>query len=209
MATPWPRNSGALPRLITPPMMPSALQAWGMTGKGQARALQNAGRTWSEIYPTLDLANANVRALMAAINSALRNGTVWTIQIPYWQKRTGVGGGTPVVNGAGQTGASLAVRGGPLSTAQWLRAGDLFSLAGGSVVYDVTADAATDGAGHATLAINPPIFTALADGAALTIDPTVLTFNAIMTSIDGNLPNIDVSSQIAAGMTLFFRELPQ
>lgn len=180
-----------------------------MTGKGQTRAQQNVGRTWSEIYPTLDLSNANVRGLMAAINSALRNGTVWSIQIPYWQKRAGVGGGTPVINGAGQTGASLFVRGCPLNTPNYLRAGDIFTLAGGSVVYDVTADITTDAGGGVHIPINPPIFTALGDGVALTIDPTVITFNAIMTSIDGNLPNVDVSSQIAAGLTLYFREQPQ
>lgn len=209
MSTVWPRNAGALPRLITPPLMPSAQQSWGLSGKGQTRALQNAGRTWSEIYPVLNLANPNVRALLAAINVGLRNGTVWSIQIPYWQARAGAGGGSPVVNGAGQTGAALNVRGGPTGVAQWLRAGDLVTLAGGSVVYDVTADATTDGSGLTTLSLNPPIFTALPDGAVLTIDPTVITFNAILTSVDGNLPNVDTTSYIDAGLTLYWRELVQ
>jgi hypothetical protein len=56
------------------------------------------GRVWQETYPLLDLSNPNVRALAQAINQALREGTVWNVQHPYWHSRKGVGGGSPLVN---------------------------------------------------------------------------------------------------------------
>ena len=93
----WPRNPGALPRLATPAQFPSGLRVWSESGKGQARAVQNMGRGWQEIYPLLDGNRQSVRQLMAAINQALREGTIFTIQHPYWHSRFGVGGGSPKI----------------------------------------------------------------------------------------------------------------
>ena len=79
----------------------------------------------------------------------------------------GVGGGTPVVDGAGQAGASLAVAGGPLSTSGWLQTGDIFGVNGQA--YMLTAPANTDGTGDATLAIAPPLRSSPANGATVTL----------------------------------------
>ncbi len=65
----------------------------------------------------------------------------------------GVGGGTPRVNGALQTGSSLIIDGCPLSTTGWLKAGDEFSVE--SRLRILTADVNTDGAGNATLNFRP------------------------------------------------------
>lgn len=93
----FPRATGAKPRLATVPRFPSALSSWGESGKGQFRSVQNMGRTWDEIYPLLDASNANVRALLEAINRSMREGVLWDVQHPYWHARKGVGGGSPVV----------------------------------------------------------------------------------------------------------------
>jgi hypothetical protein len=71
--------------------------------------------------------------------------------------------GTVLVNGASQTGTSLAVDG--LSAAP--QAGDVFKIAGVDLVYTVTADA-TVSSGGATLAINPALASSPADDAAIT-----------------------------------------
>ena len=99
-------------------------------------------------------------------------------------------GGTPLTNGAGQTGASLITDGWTASTKVLLK-GDIFTLPGVYRVnpqsrqstgalqqFVVTADATSDGSGDLTLAISPSIVTtgarqnvdaAPADGAALTV----------------------------------------
>lgn len=79
---------------------------------------------------------------------------------------------TVLVNGAGQTGNSLVVDGGPASTAGLVLVGDVVSIGGRGFV--VMADAATNGSGQATLSLEPRITTAPADNAEVRIrDPRV------------------------------------
>lgn len=80
-------------------MFPGGLQNWSQGGKGQGRGLQNMGRTWEETYPLLDTAIPAVRALLEAINRSRRSGLIiWDVQHPYWHRRMGVGGGTPLAH---------------------------------------------------------------------------------------------------------------
>lgn len=71
--------------------------------------------------------------------------------------------GTPLVNGASQTGTSLDIDG--LTSAP--QAGDVFKIAGVDLVYTVTTDA-TVTSGAATLAINPALDSSPADNAVIT-----------------------------------------
>jgi len=77
--------------------------------------------------------------------------------------------GTPVVDGAGQSGTTLATRGWTASQAGVLLRGDLFTIAGDAKVYMVSADADSDAAGKASLSIRPRLLTSPVDGAALTV----------------------------------------
>ena len=101
----------------------------------------------------------------------------------------GTQGGTPLVNGAGQTGASLVVDG--FTAGATITAGTVFTIAGVNKVHPeakkdygipqqfvVTADATADGTGAVTLSISPSITTtgaeqnvsaAPADNAALSL----------------------------------------
>jgi hypothetical protein len=85
-------------------------------------------------------------------------------------------GGTPLVNGASQTGASLVTDGWTASAAARLNKGDIFTIAGVYMVnpmskavqtspqqFVVTADVSSDGSGNATIPISPAI---VATGAA-------------------------------------------
>ena len=71
--------------------------------------------------------------------------------------------GTPLVNGAGQSGGTLAIDG--LDSAPQL--GDAFKIAGVDLIYTVTADA-TVSSGGATININPNLASSPADDAAIT-----------------------------------------
>lgn len=102
----------------------------------------------------------------------------------------GAHGGTPLVNGASQTGATLVTDGWTASTAV-LKAGDVFTIAGVNRVHKetrqdtgelqkfvVTADGSSDGTGNLTISISPSITTSgafqtvtasPADNAAITV----------------------------------------
>jgi len=87
---------------------------------------------------------------------------------PDWKENRGIGGGTPLVNGAGQTGTSLTIDGAPANINDWLMAGDYFSVDGR--LKRLTAPVNTNGSGEATLVFEPFIMTAPADNAAIIIN---------------------------------------
>ncbi len=79
--------------------------------------------------------------------------------------------GTPVVNGATQTGDTLDIDGCPVSATNYLKAGDYIQLGTGSSsrLYKVLADVDTDGSGQATIDIWPSVITAPSDGATVIV----------------------------------------
>lgn len=117
-------------------------------------------------------------------------GAKWSMDQNVGTHTTGQQGGTPLVNGATQTGASLVTDGWTAAAANRLKKGDTFTVAGVYSVnpvtklstgrlqtFTVTADVASDGSGNATIAIFPSITTSgstqtvsgsPADNAALT-----------------------------------------
>jgi len=136
-----------------------------------SQVIRHQGQRWeADIYmPPMDRASAEV---MAAFLLQLdgRMGT-FTLTPPEGASPQGVGGGTPVVNGASQTGAELVVDGLPISTTAWLKAGDYFSLGSGSTahLHKVLADVDSDGSGNATLDIWPKLRASPANNATITI----------------------------------------
>lgn len=118
-------------------------------------------------------------------------GAKWSMDQNVATRTVGTQGGTPLVNGASQTGASLVTDGWSNSITNVLRAGDIFTVAGVFAVnpvtkistgrlqsFLVTASVNSDGSGNATLAISPGIVTSgttqtvsnsPADNAAITV----------------------------------------
>lgn len=96
------------------------------------------------------------------------DGTSNRAVIPdFAYQRVGPGGGSPVVNGAGQTGLSLITSGWPNSTTV-LVAGDRIGIS--SQMIPLRTDATTNGSGQVTLALAHPIRVAPTNGAAIEID---------------------------------------
>ena len=83
-------------------------------------------------------------------------------------------GGTPLVNGASQTGDTLNIDGCTASQTPWIKAGDYIQLgsASSASLHKVLADANSDGSGEVVLDIWPNINVAQADNA------TIVTSNA-------------------------------
>jgi hypothetical protein len=86
---------------------------------------------------------------------------------PDWKVNRGAMGGTPLVNGAGQTGTSLIIDGCTPNVTGWLKAGDYYSV--GGELKRLTGDVDTNGSGQATLVGEPYLRTSPADNAAVTI----------------------------------------
>lgn len=101
--------------------------------------------------------------------------------------------GTPVVNGADQTGNTLVVDGLPLSTTGYLLAGDYIQLGSGSTatLHKVLTQVDSDGTGEATLDIWPNIVTAPADNATVTVSNAKGRFRLKETTQSWQINNIN------------------
>ena len=79
--------------------------------------------------------------------------------------------GTPLVNGASQTGDELVIDGIPTSGDDYLKAGDYIQLGSAATarLYKVLQDVAIDGSGGATLNIWPALRSSPADDATVTV----------------------------------------
>ena len=97
-------------------------------------------------------------------------GFKWSMDQNVNSQTVGPLGGTPVVNGAGQTGSSLVTNGWTAAAGVRLNVGDIFTIAGVYGVnpknffstgklqqFVVTAQASSDGSGNSTIQIAPPI----------------------------------------------------
>lgn len=106
-------------------------------------------------------------AFLLSLNG--REGT-FLMGDPLRTSPRGAGTGTPLVNGAGQTGQSLVTDGWTPSTLV-LRAGDYIQLGSGSTatLHAVLADVTANGSGQATLDIWPRLRTSPSDNAPITL----------------------------------------
>lgn len=195
-----------LPRSVSLPAFPGALRSRGETGKIQKRAFTNMGRQWSETFPPLRTSDAATLGFLAVINDYWRSGTIFDIAHRMFLAPKGVGTGTPLVNGASQTGASLVTDGWTVSQTGILLAGDILVWAGSTVVRDVTADVNSNGSGQATIPVSPPIFAggSPADNAALTVSGVL--FRA--TLLDPPIIPEAGPDQFLEGLVLTFVEVP-
>lgn len=138
---------------------------------GAQQVQKHQGQWWEFEGKLVPLARASAEAWIAFLMSL--NGMQGTFLLgdPLATSPRGVGTGTPLVNGASQTGNSLITDGWTASQTGILKAGDYFQLGTGSSskLYKVLNDANSDGSGNATFDIWPSINTAVADNTALTV----------------------------------------
>lgn len=97
---------------------------------------------------------------------------------PLKSTTRGVGTGTPLVNGASQTGKALITDGWTVSTTGILKAGDYFQIGTGTTtrLYRNLQDVNSDGSGNATFDIFPRLRESPADNAAITVASCKGTF---------------------------------
>lgn len=153
---------------------------------------RHQGQAWMLDVEYAPLARADAEALVAALCSL--NGREGTFLFGDSANKAprGTATGTPVVNGAGQTGEDISTRGWSASVAGILKAGDWIQFGSGSTarLHKVLADTNSNGSGVATLTLWPRVNSAKADGASI-----VTTFpkgNFVLTT-DGMDWSVDVA----------------
>ncbi|MCC3606983.1 MAG: hypothetical protein JGK24_28110 [Microcoleus sp. PH2017_29_MFU_D_A] len=152
-----PNPNGMSWRLI----MPSQTNISDWTGRRQTIA---SGRGWWECQLSLPpiVGTANVNAWRSFI--AKSRGRANDFQIPVDATAQSAATATPLVNGAGQTGRTLATDGWPLSSTV-LVAGQFVTI--NNQLLQLTENVTSNGSGVATLTFEPPIRTSPADNAAI------------------------------------------
>ena len=142
---------------------------------GQQQVYAHAGQFLiCEIsFPSMKRADA--APIIAALQSLQGARGTFYFGDPAWTSPQGIGTGTPLINGASQTGQDLITDGWTISQTGIMQAGDWVQVGTGSArqLCTVLADANSDGSGNATLSLFPRIRTTFATNAALTVtNPT-------------------------------------
>lgn len=121
------------------------------------------------------------RLLSSFLLEAGEEGARFYLPNPIYA-RQGSAAGTPVVDGAGQTGKVLNIRGLTLSAAGIYLIGDMLQLATGQLVQTTKADVNADGAGKAAVNIQPALRSSPADGSAIISDAPTAKFRILVPS---------------------------
>lgn len=137
--------------------------------------VQDWGGRWWEYQLDLKVTQGRDARELAAFLAAL-GGSAGTFLLDDQTLDQASTPGTPLVNGASQTGTALVTDGWPVSQTVML-AGDFFSLGSDDTTrfYQLTADVVSNGSGAATLAFVPALRTSPADNDPLeVVAPKVL-----------------------------------
>jgi len=166
------------------------------TFAGQAFAY--AGQMWTADVTLKPMKRADAEQWNAWLLSLRGQLGTFLMGDPMGATARGVATGTPLVNGASQTGGSLVIDGATSSTTGWLKAGDYIQLGSGSSsrLHKVLADANSDGGGNVTLDIWPHIRVAPADNAAVTVSDAKGLFR-----LSSNDQGFSINESAIYGMT--------
>ena len=140
---------------------------------GQAQA--SSGQMWQADVSLPPMKRADAEQWIAWLVSLRGQYGTFNMGDPVGCALLGAGGGTPIVNGASQTGEALIIDGCTASVTGWLKAGDYVQLgaAGTATLHKVLADVNTNASGQTTLSLWPYIRSAPADNATVVISNTV------------------------------------
>lgn len=165
-------------------LIPSELE-WGLQSNvqtfssplsGSVQTLRLPGERWVFTFTYAALIDSQTARLSAFMSAARGGAERFKVSNPMRLRPTGAGGGTPIVSGAGQTGAALNTSGWPNSTLV-LKVGDFFEVNGELKV--VTADVTSSGTGTATIAFEPPLRAAPADATSIITTNPAATFRLV------------------------------
>ena len=169
-----------------------AVQQTGMTMSPftyKQQVVVHPGQRWEAEITLPAMQRANAEAWVGWLLSLRGRSGTFLLGDPLATSPLGNGGGTPVVKGASQTGATLLIDGCTASQSSYLAAGDYIQIgaAASSQLYKVTQTAASDGSGNATLEIWPELRSSPTDNAAITVDSPKGLFRLSTNEVDWSI----------------------
>jgi len=141
-----------------------------------AQTIDRGGQKWKMTLTFTNLQTDDRAELMGIITGARGRANRLRVIVHDNPKR-GLYGGTPLVDGASQTGSTINVKGCSNSITNWIRRGDYFSILVGTEheLKMCTADASSSGSGTITaLAFEPRLRASPANSAAIFVEDGVL-----------------------------------
>ena len=153
----------------------STLISKSMSGKKLTRQIQDQRFGFTARIITAKRSDV-YGELMAFIMKQRSSKEDFTITPPELKNARGNVSGTVLVNGVHAVGDTTIAIDGMTGT---LKAGDFVKFASHNKVYMVVADATADGSNEATITIEPPLITALADDSVVTYDNVPFTVHLI------------------------------
>lgn len=168
----WPVLTRAAPRLVRWGLVSNTM-SFSSPLSGAMQTVEMPGARWRCSFVMENLSDADA-ALLQALLVQLR-GQANRLLLHNFARPTprGTATGTPLVNGASQTGVSLITDGWTAGITA-LRTGDFFGVNG--ELKMATADAVADGSGNATISFEPPLRSSPADNAAITTNKPLAIF---------------------------------
>lgn len=144
-----------------------------LSGQTQTLALPGSA-AWgvSMEWAALDRArSAELEAFIARLRGQANRLVLWNLGRPALR---GAGGGTPVVNGAGQTGSTINISGLPNNLTGWALPGDMVGV--GGELKMVTASVNSNGSGQAAMSVEPPLRASPSNGSAIVVSQPTTRF---------------------------------
>jgi hypothetical protein len=165
------------------------------------QVIEHSGQRWEAEITMPPMVRADAEAWVAFLVSLRGVKGTFLLGDPVGVSARGsasVTPGTPVVNGAGQTGDALTIDGCPNSVTGYLKAGDYIQLGGGSTstLHKVLADVNTNASGQANLDLWPSIRNAPADNATVVVSSARGLFR-----LSSNQTNWSISEASIYGVT--------
>ena len=133
--------------------------------------IKNQGQRWDADITLPPMKRDNAEEFLGFLLQLDGRTGTFLLSPPGSGTARGVADGTPVINGASQTGSELAIDGLSVSTTNYLKIGDWFQLGSGSTarLHKVVKDVNSDGAGAATLDIWPNLRESPVDGSTVVL----------------------------------------
>ncbi len=140
-----------------------------------AQTLDRGGLKWQAVYTYTELRGDDRGVMMGLIAELRAQANRLRVSV-YDNPKRGLYGGTPLVDGAAQTGSSLSIKGCTINITNWIRKGDYFSVDvnGEHELKMATADVNSDGTGLATLLFEPRLREDPLDDAVIFVEDGVL-----------------------------------
>lgn len=169
-------------------------QTFGNGVTQQMQRKSTSGARWTATYTIRPMKRADYaewQAFFATLQGRLNTFNAYD---PNGTSPRGVGTGTPLVNGASQTGTSLITDGWTSGQTGIMKKGDYFSVNGELKI--MTSDVNSDGSGNATLTFQPPLRNSPDNNAPITVNTASCEMYLMTDQIDLQLNNVNVSQPI-------------